>query len=100
MGHSFKQLNGTAIHCGNGCFNFLQAPAADALARAAGSKHDFITLNSAFRSSAEQYLLYNWYLQHRCGIPLAAKPGTSNHEGGRAIDTSKFTIFVLFLKFF
>lgn len=25
-----------------------------------------------------------------CGIQIAAKPGTSNHEGGRAIDTSNY----------
>lgn len=25
-----------------------------------------------------------------CGIQLAAKPGTSNHEGGAAIDTSYY----------
>eukprot|EP01127_Copromyxa_protea_P013370 TRINITY_DN3590_c0_g1_i3.p1 TRINITY_DN3590_c0_g1~~TRINITY_DN3590_c0_g1_i3.p1 ORF type:complete len:137 (-),score=26.64 TRINITY_DN3590_c0_g1_i3:70-480(-) len=54
-------------------------------------KNDYITLNSAFRSSAQQYLLYNWHAKGMCGIPLAAKPGTSNHEGGRAIDTSHFS---------
>lgn len=99
MGHTFKTLNATVIHCSNPCFNQLQAAAADALARAAESKRDYITLNSAFRSSAQQFLLYNWYQKRQCGIQIAAKPGTSNHEGGRAIDTSSFTIF-LFLTIF
>jgi hypothetical protein len=36
----------------------------------------------------QQYLLYSWYLNKQCEIPLAAKPGTSNHEGGQAIDIS------------
>jgi len=90
MGHTFKTLNATAIHCSTPCVNQLQAAAADALARAAAAKKDFITLNSAFRSCAQQYLLYNWYLKKQCGIPLAAKPGSSNHEGGRAIDTSNY----------
>lgn len=59
-GHSFKQLNRTAVHCPNfDCM--LQSSAADSLVRAANQKHDFITLNSAFRSSAQQYLLYTWY---------------------------------------
>merc|ERR1711934_19217 len=88
MGYQFKTLNATAIHCSSPCQ--LQASAADALARAAAAKKDYITINSAFRSCAEQYLLYNWYLKRQCGIPLAAKPGQSNHEGGRAIDTSYY----------
>lgn len=69
----------------------LQASAADSLARVAGAKHDYITLYvsqsnvadtcraSAWRSSAQQYLLYSWYTKGICGIKLAAKPGTSNH---------------------
>jgi hypothetical protein len=38
----------------------------------------------------QQYVLYEWYLHHKCDIPLAAKPGTSNHEGGAAIDVSAY----------
>jgi len=48
-------------------------------------------VNSAWRSSAQQFLLYNWYRKGQCGISLAAKPGTSNHEGGLAIDTSYYS---------
>jgi len=29
-------------------------------------------------------------LNGQCGISLAASPGSSNHEGGRAIDTSNY----------
>lgn len=47
-------------------------------------------MNSAWRSSAQQYLLYKWYGSKQCSIQLAAKPGTSNHEGGLAIDTSHY----------
>eukprot|EP01130_Rhizamoeba_saxonica_P002069 TRINITY_DN11877_c0_g1_i1.p1 TRINITY_DN11877_c0_g1~~TRINITY_DN11877_c0_g1_i1.p1 ORF type:complete len:226 (-),score=26.54 TRINITY_DN11877_c0_g1_i1:51-692(-) len=90
MGYHFKTLNGSRIHCHGGCFNMLQTSAADSLYKATLAKHDYITLNSAWRSAGQQYLLYNWYLHGRCGIPLAAKPGTSNHEGGRAIDTSYY----------
>jgi hypothetical protein len=50
----------------------------------------FATVNSAWRSSAQQYLLYKWYLGGGCGIQIAAKPGTSNHEAGLAIDTSYY----------
>ena len=43
-------------------------------------------VNSGYRSYAEQAELYDQYLHH--GGTLAAKPGTSNHEGGRALDVS------------
>jgi hypothetical protein len=57
LGYHFKAFNATAIHCkAPNCLGFLQAAAADALAAAAAYRHDFITLNSAFRSSASQYL--------------------------------------------
>ena len=88
MGYRFKSLDEQWIHCSSPCS--LQSGAADSLAAAAASKNDFITLNSAFRSSAQQYLLYEWYLKGICGISLAASPGSSNHEGGRAVDTSYY----------
>ena len=88
MGYSFKQVDSRWVHCSGNCA--LQSAAADSLAQAAASKNDYITLNSAFRTSAEQYLLYKWYQQKRCGITLAAVPGASNHEGGRAVDTSNY----------
>src|SRR5512142_104969 len=43
-----------------------------------------VQVNSAFRTVAQQYLLYQWYRQGRCGISIAATPGRSNHESGRA----------------
>lgn len=94
MGYSFKSLNSTWIHCSSPCVNSLQSAAADSLAKAAQSANDYITLNSAFRSSAQQYLLYEWYLKGICSIGLAAVPGTSNHEGGRAIDTSNYSYWL------
>ena len=42
-------------------------------------------VNSGFRSRAEQEVLYARYL---AGGTLAAKPGTSNHELGQAVDVS------------
>lgn len=90
MGYSFRNLNPTWVHC-NGSPCTLQDGAANSLEKAAASKNDYITINSAFRSSAEQYLLYNMYQKHTCGITLAAQPGSSNHEGGRAIDTSNYS---------
>eukprot|EP01113_Clastostelium_recurvatum_P013801 TRINITY_DN173_c0_g1_i2.p1 TRINITY_DN173_c0_g1~~TRINITY_DN173_c0_g1_i2.p1 ORF type:complete len:215 (-),score=38.31 TRINITY_DN173_c0_g1_i2:78-722(-) len=94
MGHSFRQPDPKWVHC-PGWTCVLQSGVASALEQAAQSRNDFITLSSAFRSSAEQYLLYQWYLDgHRCGISLAAEPGQSNHEGGRAIDTPNYNYWM------
>jgi D-alanyl-D-alanine carboxypeptidase len=70
----------------------LQTNAANALEAAAASKNDFITLNSALRSSAQQYLLYKWKANGQCSqTNPVATPGTSNHEAGKAVDVSATT---------
>jgi len=60
---------------------YLQASARDALHRAADSTT--IRINSAFRTVADQYVLY-----HSGGCGLAATPGRSNHQSGRAVDVA------------
>src|SRR5262249_26205119 len=49
-----------------------------------------LQVNSAFRTIAQQYLLYQWYQEGRCGIAIAATVGTSNHESGRAVDLANY----------
>ena len=90
MGYSYTKLDGTWIKCSGACVPFLQTKAANSLKAAAQQKNDYITLNSSLRSAAQQWLLYDWYLRGKCSIGLAAKPGSSNHEGGRAFDTSYY----------
>jgi len=94
MGYMFTPLNVTTITCNTPCVNELQESAANALSAAATSRRTKIVLNSAWRSAAQQYLLYIWYQRGMCGIQIAAVPGTSNHEGGRAIDTSDYTAWM------
>jgi hypothetical protein len=53
-----------------------------------------VQINSAFRTVVQQYLLYRWYQQGRCGIAAAATPGRSNHESGRALDVSNFSSLI------
>lgn len=89
MGYNFRAINPTVANCVDPCT--LQDEAATALETAVSTVNDTITINSAFRSSAQQYLLYQWYLNKICGISLAAVPGQSNHESGSAIDTSAYT---------
>jgi hypothetical protein len=47
-------------------------------------------ITSLFRAVVQQYLLYEWFQQARCGIAAAARPGNSNHETGRAVDLSNW----------
>jgi D-alanyl-D-alanine dipeptidase len=73
---------------GSNIYPSLVAPARDAVmhagdaAKAAGST---IEINSAFRTLAQQYVLYH---SGACGT--AAKPSRSNHESGKAIDVANF----------
>jgi hypothetical protein len=50
-----------------------------------------LQVNSALRTLAQQYLLYRWYQEGRCGITAAATVGNSNHEGGRAVDLQNYS---------
>lgn len=63
---------------------YAQASARDAIHRAAGDVP--LTINSAFRTVADQYVLHN---SGGCG--LAAPPGRSNHQSGRAIDVGNWS---------
>ena len=49
-----------------------------------------LSINSAFRTLAQQYLLVRWHDQGRCGITAAAPVGSSNHESGRAVDVGNW----------
>ncbi len=79
------------VDIGSAVFPYLQAPAASALSKAVAARGTTLTVNSALRTLPQQYLLYEWYLQGRCGIGLAAAPGNSNHESGLAVDVEDNT---------
>ncbi|MCW5802163.1 MAG: M15 family metallopeptidase [Deltaproteobacteria bacterium] len=71
---------------------FLHSAAKTHLEQVAATK--VVKVNSAFRTVAQQYLLYRWYQQGRCGITAAATPGRSNHESGRALDVSNYSSLI------
>ncbi len=52
-----------------------------------------LSLSSATRSTAQQFVLYYWYVNRRCTnvVKLAARPGRSNHESGVAIDVPEYS---------
>jgi hypothetical protein len=68
-------------------FAYLEGPARKKLVEALDANPSKrMTINSMLRTVAQQYMLRRWDLAGRCGIKVAAKPGTSNHETGLAID--------------
>ena len=76
------------ISIGANVYPYLEPTAAQGLeAAAAGTTLD---VTSAFRTVAQQYLLYSWYQSGQCGISLAAVPGNSNHETGIAVDLGNY----------
>ncbi|HEU4536036.1 MAG TPA: M15 family metallopeptidase, partial [Polyangiaceae bacterium] len=74
-------------------FPFLQTPGRDALVKMLDADSRTFSVNSMLRTVAQQYLLFAWFQQGRCGIQAAATPGKSNHETGLALDTSDFSAF-------
>lgn len=75
------------VTIGAGCHPYLQTCAVRSLERAiADARGRKMKINSAFRTLAQQAVLYGHYQNSRCGIRAAAAPGRSNHETGLAID--------------
>jgi hypothetical protein len=71
-------------------FPYLEADARDRLLRALDSKpQQKMTVNSALRTVAQQFLVWRWSATKRCGVPLATPPGQSNHEIGTALDIAE-----------
>ena len=84
---SFSGKKGISI--GSNVYPYLEPKAAAGLEAAATASG--LSINSAFRTIAQQYLLYQWYQKGECGISLAAVPGNSNHETGIAVDVSNYS---------
>ncbi len=85
---SFADAPGIVV-TSNAVLPFLVKDARDDLEKVAATSS--LQINSALRSIAQQYLLYRWYQQGRCGISAAATVGHSNHEGGRAVDLANYS---------
>ena len=68
---------------------WLQPEAVAAVVAATQEHGRSLTLLSAWRSIADQYVLFRWGLQCCGGAQLAARPGCSSHELGLALTTSE-----------
>lgn len=72
---------------GSHVFPYLEVSARDHLLRALDThRNGTMTVNSALRTVAQQYLVWRWSANKRCGVQLATAPGESNHESGLALD--------------
>ena len=85
--NTLEDFSRADIRQGAGVWPYAQRGGRAALWRAIDQRGQALSLNSALRTLPQQYLLYQWYQQGRCGIGLAARPGRSRHESGLAIDT-------------
>ncbi len=71
-------------------FPYLEASARDHLLKVLDARRDgTMTINSALRTVAQQYLVWRWSAGKRCGVQLATPPGDSNHEMGLALDIAE-----------
>lgn len=91
----FRDLN---VNCGSGVWSFLQLPAKKALAKAIAARGKKIAINSAYRTIAQQQVLFNHYKAGKCGIQIAAQPPKSNHQSGLAIDIEDYSGWKPFLE--
>jgi len=68
-------------------YPYLELGARDHLLHALDAhKSATMTINSALRTVAQQYLVSHWSVSKICGVQLATRPGESNHEIGTALD--------------
>jgi MYXO-CTERM domain-containing protein len=81
----FEEGNGI-VFTGSAVLPYLSPAGKRDLEDAVAAHGGQISINSAFRTLAQQYLLVQWHDQGRCGITAAAAVGSSNHESGRALD--------------
>ncbi|MGL5082524.1 MAG: peptidoglycan-binding protein [Microcoleaceae cyanobacterium] len=84
---SFANLN---VDNGSAVYPFLQPAARTALSRVITARGRKMLVNSAYRTIAQQQMLYNQGQEGRCGIGVVATPGRSNHQSGLAIDIEDY----------
>jgi N-acetylmuramoyl-L-alanine amidase len=77
---SFDDLN---VELGDAAFPFVPPAGKEALRKAIEKRGKKMVVNSAYRTLAQQMLLYND--RHNNGNPVAP-PGRSNHQSGLALD--------------
>lgn len=90
-------ITGMNVSVGKPVWPLLQPNAARALERALGERGRVMVINSAYRTIAQQAILYSHSRAKRCGIKIAAKPGQSNHQSGLALDVDDAAGWQMFM---
>lgn len=73
---------------------YLDRQAGNALKTALNHSTNPFTVTSSFRTMAEQYVLYQWSSNSRCGHSQTEdRPGSSDHMKGVALDISQYQQF-------
>jgi murein L,D-transpeptidase YcbB/YkuD len=99
---NFESLPGISSSGESALNLYLQAGAKESLRAAlrqgiAKQPNLKMTINSAYRTVAQQHILYRVYRRDPKLIPLAANPGNSNHEDGLAIDVNNYNAWKPYL---
>jgi Putative peptidoglycan binding domain/D-alanyl-D-alanine carboxypeptidase len=92
---NFESLPGLNVLAGSYLNFYLQSGAKEflraALREGTRSQPNLrMTINSAYRTVAQQHILHQIFLKAPRLIPLAAGPGNSQHENGLAIDVNNY----------
>jgi N-acetylmuramoyl-L-alanine amidase len=95
---SFADLNVVLVD--EAVWPYLQASAKGALEKALVDRGVRLEVNSAYRTIAQQLILFDHKNNNRCGITAAAPPGGSNHQSGLALDIEDPDGWELFLERF
>lgn len=91
----FDNLN---VRLGGAVWPYLQRNAQVALEKAIQERGITMRINSAYRTIAQQLILFNHAKRQRCGINIAAPPGKSNHQSGLALDIKDYQGWKPFLE--
>lgn len=87
---NFESLSSQLVH-NDRLHPFLQSSALESLRQVLKSRSgQTMTINSAYRTVAQQHLLYQLHIRDDSLVRRAAKPGFSNHEDGLALDINEW----------
>ncbi|MGP1385370.1 MAG: peptidoglycan-binding protein [Thainema sp.] len=92
---SFDRLN---VQLGSAAYPYLQPAALEALRNAIQDRGSTMVVNSAYRTLAQQFLLYTWKHNGTCNFRVVAPPGASYHQAGLAIDIADHLGWRLYLE--
>lgn len=92
---SFDDLN---VEMDGATWPYLQPPAKQALQQAIDERGIRLVVASAYRTIAQQLVLWNLPRDERCRIPIAARPSRSNHQSGLALDIRDYQGWKPFLE--